>query len=196
MAIDFVHDTQQIFRRLLDAMARPGQLQSLEELSHRIETPDGIAHAPFLLALTLLDAEVTFQIIGERSEDITKHYSSWTLSQSTTTENADYLFVQHDVEGATIADLFERAKKGTLVNPNESATFIIETTQLSEVPELVLSGPGISSQAPTTIAGSEAWLTARAKANEEFPLGIDVILVDHDNNLLCLPRTTVIQKAR
>ena len=57
---------------------------------------------------------------------------------------------------------------------------------------LTLEGPGIANTENVEIAGSEYWMDARAEANKEYPLGVDMILIDRQSNIMCLPRTTII----
>ena len=95
-----------------------------------------------------------------------------------------------DTEKQLIKDVFNEAKRGTLTNPQQSATILIETDYLSNGNQLTLEGPGIELTENVEIAGSEFWMTERARAVEEYPLGIDIILIDQNSNIMCLPRTT------
>ncbi len=56
----------------------------------------------------------------------------------------------------------------------------------------MLQGPGIETAENAQIAASELWMIDRAEANKEYPLGVDMILIDRHRNLMCLPRTTMI----
>jgi alpha-D-ribose 1-methylphosphonate 5-triphosphate synthase subunit PhnH len=53
-----------------------------------------------------------------------------------------------------------------------------------------LKGPGIKSEEKVYIKGIHAVLIEAVKElNTEFPLGIDMMLTDVHNNLLCIPRS-------
>ena len=86
-------------------------------------------------------------------------------------------------------NVFKQAKKGTLTNPQQSATILIETDRLSNESQLTLVGPGIEQMENAEISGSENWLEERAEAIKEYPLGVDLILIDQKSNLCaCLER--------
>ena len=59
-------------------------------------------------------------------------------------------------------------------------------------PDLMLQGPGIETAENVQIAASELWMIDRAAANQEYPLGVDMILIDRHRNMMCLPRTTML----
>ena len=63
---------------------------------------------------------------------------------------------------------------------------------MSNGKQLVVEGPGIEQTENAELDGSENWLEERAEAVKEYPLGVDLILIDQNSNLMCLPRTTII----
>lgn len=84
---------------------------------------------------------------------------------------------------------------GDLLNPHKAATMIIEADSVSNDRALTLSGPGIETECYINVKTAiDAWVDLRAEKNSEYPLGIDLIFVDRDDNILCLPRTTQIIK--
>jgi alpha-D-ribose 1-methylphosphonate 5-triphosphate synthase subunit PhnH len=192
MAIDLVHDTQEVFRTILHCMSRPGTIKSIVEVSERLGRKEFCHNSTFLSAMTLLDAEVRFHVVGENAVSIEKLFSAYTMSKVTNLQEADYIFITLGAEKQFIHDVFTNAKKGTLVNPQQSATVIIETEMLSNEHQLTLEGPGIATTESVGITASEYWLTVRAEANKEYPLGVDMILIDRNSNIMCLPRTTII----
>lgn len=193
MAIDVVHDTQEVFREILHCMSRPGTIKSIAEVSERLERKTFCQNATFLSAMTLLDAEVGFHVVGENTASNEELFSAYTLSKLADLKEADYIFIMQDAEKLFIQDVFTQAKKGTFIDPQHSATIIIETEMLLNEQHLTLEGPGISNTESVKIAASEYWVNARAEANKEYPLGVDMILIDRQSNIMCLPRTTIIQ---
>lgn len=192
MAIDVVHDTQEVFRTILHCMSRPGTIKSIGEVSERLGQKEFCQNSTFLSAMTLLDAEVRFHIVGENAVSIEELFSAYTMSKVTNLQEADYIFIMQEAEKQSIRDVFTKAKKGTLTNPQQSATVIIETEMLSNEHRLTLEGPGIANTESVEITASEYWLTEREEANNEYPLGVDMILIDRNSNIMCLPRTTTI----
>lgn len=194
MAIDLVHDTQEVFREILHCMSRPGTIKNIEEIGRPIGQHEYCQHSIFVTAITLLDAEVSFHIVGENAEAIGEHLSSFTFSKVAEIHEADYIFIMKDASEQMISNLFKKAKKGTLTNPQQSATILIETDRLSTENHLTLEGPGIELTEKVKIDASEHWVAERAEANKEYPLGVDLIIVDRDSNMMCLPRTTNIHE--
>lgn len=192
MAIDVVHDTQEVFRTILHCMSRPGTIKSIGEGGEQEEHRGFCSKSILLSAVTLLDAEVRFHVIGENAASIEALFSAHTLSKVTDLHKADYIFIMQDDQQQFLHDVFTKAKKGTLVDPQKSATVIIETESLANEHNLVLEGPGIANKENVEITGSEYWMDARAEVNKEYPLGVDMILIDRQSNLMCLPRTTII----
>ena len=91
-----------------------------------------------------------------------------------------------------IREAFTKGKIGTLRDPQQSATIIMETERLSNDPQLTLQGPGIAKTETVEITASEMWKKERAAVNQEYPLGVDMIFIDRQNNMMCLPRTTML----
>lgn len=192
MAIDLVHDTQEVFRTILYCMSRPGTIKNIEEIGRPIGQHEYCQHSIFVTAITLLDAEVHFHIVGENADAIGELLSSFTFSKAAEIHEADYIFIMKDAQQPLINDVFQKAKKGTLTNPEQSATILIETDKLSNGSHLTLVGPGIEHTENVEIDASEHWVAERVEANKEYPLGVDMILIDKHSNMMSLPRTTVI----
>lgn len=192
MTIDLVHDTQEVFRTILHCMSRPGTIKNIEEIGRPIGQHEYCQHSIFVTAITLLDAEVRFHVVGENADAIEEHLSSFTFSKVGEIHEADYIFIMKDAEKSLISDVFKKAKKGTLTNPQHSATILIETDMLSNGSHLMLEGPGIEHIENVEIVASEYWIAERAEANKEYPLGVDMILLDQASNMMGLPRTTMI----
>ncbi|MEK5036997.1 phosphonate C-P lyase system protein PhnH [Sporosarcina sp. FSL K6-3457] len=193
MVIDVVHNTQEVFRTILHCMSRPGTIKNIDGIGSRMEQLEKCHHATFLSVMTLLDAEVSFHIIGGNAAVLEELFTAYTLSTATDLGQADYIFILQDAQPQMIHEVFRRAKKGTLMNPQQSATIIMETKKLSNDPLLTIRGPGIETMENVHIAESELWRFERAEANQEYPLGVDMILIDCQSNMMCLPRTTKFQ---
>lgn len=194
MLFDKVHDTQEVFRTILHCMSRPGTIQNIARKGNEAQALEHCDYALFLSAMTLLDAEVGFHIIGNHSERISELFAAHTLSKATDLYRADYVFILQDAQPQLIREAIVQAKKGTLRDPQQSATIIMETEMLSKIPQLTLQGPGISTMENVHITANELWRNERAVANQEYPLGVDMIFIDRQSNLMCLPRTTMLNE--
>lgn len=194
MNFDAVHDIQRAYRKVVDSMSRPGLISDLTAEAGKADAQWGGLPVTWVLALMLLDTEVTFCICSQREAELTRLLNQLTFAVRTKPEKADYIFVLHDAKEGELLKALQGAKVGTLADPHASATVIVESGELSEAFELSLKGPGIEDESFVRIPLAPGWLEARAEKNAEYPLGIDMLVVDKNNKLLCLPRTTQIEE--
>ncbi|MDR3715497.1 MAG: phosphonate C-P lyase system protein PhnH [Puia sp.] len=186
---DEVFDAQVHYRILLDSMARPGKINSLT--LENIQPPAGINRASVLIGMALLNADVSFDAAGPYADEITRYLILNTSAVSEEHRKADFIFIPGDSEARYILE----ARTGTLSYPEESATFITDVKEISEekIPAsiaLTLKGPGIAGEKTVFVSGlEEPLLEALKEQNLEFPLGIDMILTDGNDHIVCIPRS-------
>lgn len=184
-----VIDSQRIFRKILDGLSRPGKIVALDTA---FDYRTNLLNETMAVLLTLLDSEVTFHLVGNDAH-ATAEIEIRTLARTAPIAEADYIIVPSLFNAA---EAFEKAKIGTLLDPNQSATIIIETQQLSNDTAYTLTGPGIKDSRTVTIPSANQWLAARNEAVNEFPLGVDCFFIDQAGSCLGLPRTTKIEEVR
>ena len=184
---DEVFDAQQHFRLILDSMARPGKINVIPKMA--VEPPAGINQASALAAFALLNTDVTFYAEGEGSSEIEGYIALNTTASPASVGDADFIFVDGMYEAGIVFD----AKTGILPYPENSATFILSVTVISASDgdlKLTLKGPGIETTTEVYINGVNPEIfKAVREQNLEFPLGIDLIITDKENNIICLPRS-------
>lgn len=180
-----VHDTQDTYRNLLNSMSRPG---TISPVIGEVQAEIPFHHATFLTALTLLDAEVRFHVVGDQ-EHVRKAIADYTLARSSTVEEADYIIVPNGTKEETLFQALKNCKVGSLVDPQNASTWIIEQEELSQHGSLTLTGPGIQNEASLQLDVTEKFWGVRREKVKEFPLGIDLIFTDA-RSLACIPRTT------
>lgn len=183
---DSVHLTQQLFRKLLDGLSRPGTIQ--ESISKK-RYAGKLFSLTMDIARTVLDREATFHVVGEDEKTIDE-IVLWTLAIPTIVEEADFIFVPENTKEKERYRAIEQAKIGDLLYPNESATIIVECQKIQEKEGCILEGPGIKSNKSLLISGAEEWVHIREEKNAEYPMGIDIFCIDTKNQLIGLPRTT------
>jgi len=186
--IDSVHDTQRIFRALVKASSYPGTIQELGDIAKKMNLEIPLSRGALLLSLTLLDREVNFHT---PQKELAQSLSRLTYSPSVEARNAEFIVIP---QGCRSAELISSACRGTLINPHKGATIILEVDSLEERGHWILRGPGIKTENRVNIKGSDEWLKPRNESTREFPLGVDLYLVDHRAALMVLPRTTVIRR--
>jgi alpha-D-ribose 1-methylphosphonate 5-triphosphate synthase subunit PhnH len=168
---------QQTFRTILEAMSRPGSLHAIhfDEQSNTLSA----------VLATLLDGTVTLADPGALVS-----VADWPLLQSSQDkiETADFIICK----GQSKPDI--TPKLGTLESPEQSATLILKVESLIEgALSVLLTGPGINGSQSVSISGLDTdWLSNREDWVCEFPLGVDLILID-DKRLIAIPRTTKVE---
>ena len=194
MKLDFTHDIQWAYRKILNSMTRPGSVEELKEVANKVDIDIDCYRSTFVIMLMLLDGEVSFNIVSKDSANISSIISQITYSKLKPIEEADYIFVMNDSTDRFLANVYKDAKLGNLVNPNKSATIIAEFDSFDEGCEIKLNGPGIKNINRINISGNIEWINARANKNYEYPLGVDAIYIDKNHKVICFPRTTQISE--
>ncbi|RFA33734.1 phosphonate C-P lyase system protein PhnH [Virgibacillus dokdonensis] len=193
MPIDQVHDLQKVYRKLLDRMARPGKLANLQAFQEKVDYEVACHDATLLIAMTLLDGEVSFHVISENKQPVEEKIAAYTLARHASMEEADFIIVLQDATEASIIEGMATCKTGNLVDPQYSATWVMESqTPLSNQPQLLLTGPGIERQTDLHTSFVPSIWQARNEAVQEYPLGIDLIFTDDIMQVACVPRTTTV----
>lgn len=168
---------QRIFRELVEAFSRPGDIRDLGAWTAGAEAQRAVL-------ATLMDGEATLadphgQVDAE----------DWPLLQAKAEigERARYV----TVDGRRAPD-FQPAL-GTLESPEQGATVLVRVEKVGAgETALALEGPGIDGQRQLCLGGLHPdWLTRRADWVGSFPLGVDLLLADA-HRIVALPRTTQI----
>ncbi|MBO0999751.1 phosphonate C-P lyase system protein PhnH [Bacillus sp. SD075] len=194
MNLDVVHDIQTVYRKLVTATSRPGTLMVLEREAKTLDVQMECLSSTILLALTVLDPEVTFKVIAKEEEAVSMMINQLTYSKPVDLPEADFIFILHDASVEQMKEALNKAKVGNLLNPHESAMVILEVPDVTKGDSMILSGPGIQQPSFISLPNVSAWLGARNEKNIEFPLGIDMYFVDQQDRLIALPRTTQIKE--
>lgn len=194
MKFDIVHNTQRAYRKVLDSMSRPGNINNLKDECESITFDIDINKGILLLMIMLLDREVSYCIESENRETYIKDINQLTYSKNTKAEKADFLFVLQDSLKRKVYETLEKTKIGTLIDPQKSTTIIYEVENFYSNKQFKLLGPGINGEKEISIDISDELLIIREIKNIEYPLGVDFIFIDKNYNLICIPRTTSIMK--
>lgn len=194
MQLDLVHDIQKVYRKTLDSMSRPGLISNINEQAGKLDVAIGCFRSTLVLALMLFDTEVKFKVYSERATEITKFINQLTYAKETEAESADFILILNDAKTDELEKALLLAYSGDLLNPHQGATILVEADFVSNDRDLILTGPGIAEERSIKVKVSGNWVDIRSEKNIEYPLGIDLIFTDRDDNIICLPRTTQIVK--
>lgn len=190
----WVYQCTDAHRQLVDAMSYPGKITSLKPHYGQHPYRDQIDDAFALIAKTLLDTEVTYCTVGQSAATMSAAIQRLTGSRQAPIEQADYIFVDDDVDDAQLAQTVQSVKCGNLVDPHLSATLIVKVKQITNTRHYQLTGPGVKNRRGLHIDGVAQLLTARGKIVKVYPMGIELIFVDEAGNLVIIPRTTRLEE--
>lgn len=182
---DPVHDTQAVFRILLDALSRPGTVGVVENVLPDVRATRAEL-AAFAALLTLCDYATPVwlaQTDTALSTALRFHTGAPLVDEP---EQAAFAYI-HD---ASAMPALESFAPGAAESPEQSVTLLIRVEALTGGAPVVLSGPGIQHTETIAPVGlPEHFWRERAALAPLFPCGIDCYLVC-GNTLIGLPRTT------
>ncbi len=203
---------QNVFKVCLDAMARPGLITTLPSpLSEEVRYP-GVTFSLVMLidafvdqatSIALVTASAELDTIEEKDKQPANSHLEQVIMAETharviTVGQADFIAVFNNAEDALVAEAVLVARGGTLASPETGATLFIECDLLASKVEdttnlfrVSVKGPGVKDEHFFGI-DRISWLEARNKRCDEFPCGIDIILVDRVGGIVAIPRTSFI----
>lgn len=182
-----VFQAQSVFKAMMDAMARPGSIQTL--------SPDAAPPAPMgaaagAIALTLCDHDTPVWLSPALNKSAVPGWLSFHTGATVTTEKAEARFAF--VDSGMALSTFGLFAPGTQEYPDRSTTVVIEIAALEGGKMLALMGPGIKTVTEIAPVGlPETFIRLWNENRALFPRGVDIVLAA-GSSFLCLPRTTKI----
>ena len=181
---DPVLDAQACFRKVLDALSRPGRIYALDVPS--APAPMNLAAAG--LALTLMDFDTPIYLSESLRTDEIVSWLRFHCSAPITTvpREAAFAFLQQGDDWPAIDEFHA----GDAKYPDTSTSLVIQLASLENGPAVTLEGPGI--ETTETIKPKqlpEQFWEQRTENVADFQLGVDCYLTA-DNQVIGLPRTT------
>lgn len=184
--LDGVHDSQQAFRAVLDALARPGQVRVMGPALPGVAL--GGAMARLLLSLSDDETPVWWQHTDTGLPHWLRFHTGASVAE------------RPDVASfAVLTDVRQMPKlvdfaSGTAAAPEFSSTLLIELPGLAGGPALEWRGPGIQDVQRVGLQGLPANFWAQWQANHAaFPQGVDIVFTCGED-ALGLPRTTRVRR--
>lgn len=182
-----VFNAQDVFRMVMDGMARPG---TLKQVAIDIDPPAPLGRAAGAIALTLCDHDTPVWLSAGLAKSAVPGWIAFHTSAPQTREKAEARFAFG--EAGLALSSFGLFATGSQEYPDRSATLVLEISDLQAGAPLALAGPGIAGSTVIRPQGlPESFLRLWADNRTLFPRGIDVVLTA-GSHFLCLPRTTKI----
>jgi alpha-D-ribose 1-methylphosphonate 5-triphosphate synthase subunit PhnH len=185
---DPVRESQLAFRKLMDAVARPGQRA---DFGSAMQPPAGLGLATAAVALTLFDFETPVwldpALRGGEAETWVRFHCGCPI---TADPAAAAFAVVTDPAAAPRLDAFNL---GDAKYPDRSTTVIVQVEALEGGPPAVLTGPGIKDRAILAPRGLPEGFWRQMQDNHaRFQFGVDVLL-GAGPALAAVPRSSDIQ---
>jgi alpha-D-ribose 1-methylphosphonate 5-triphosphate synthase subunit PhnH len=181
---DTVTGAQACFRSVLDAMARPGRVHTVQG----IQAPAPLCDAAGAVLLTLVDHETPLWLDPQAAAARGWIGFHTGVPFAATPEQAMFALA------LALPDL-AALPAGSDEAPEASATLILQVASLSHGTRFDLSGPGLRTPAVLAVDGLPADFAALWAANHAlFPRGIDLILCA-GQQIAALPRSVTVREA-
>ncbi|MFB9124255.1 phosphonate C-P lyase system protein PhnH [Paraburkholderia dipogonis] len=182
---DPVHDTQAVFRTLLDVLSRPGTVGVVENVLPEVRaTRAELAAFAALLALCDYATPVWLAQSDTALASALRFHTGAPLVDEPGSAAFAYI---HDANAMPPLESFAL---GAAESPEQSVTLLIRVEALTGGTPVVLSGPGIQHTATIAPVGlPEHFWRERAALAPLFPCGVDCYLIC-GARLIGLPRTT------
>lgn len=177
-------DSQQIFRAVLEALARPGIPMALPSQPLDVLVP---VITPVFALADLSTGVCVLENAGDRWADA---LATATSAPTWPAEMAKLVAAIRPVS----EDEIRGFARGSAHAPEEAALVALSVRDVGGGPRRwTLSGPGVRGTATIAPRGLPAgFVAARAHAVAAYPAGIDILLVTDDGRVVGLPRTTTI----
>ncbi len=188
---DAPHEAQTVFRAVMEAMARPGRIGTLEA---GFDAPDPLGAASAAILIALADFETPIWLDAALSSDraATDFLRFHTGAKfAATPEEASFAVIAEPNRAPPLSAFAH----GTPDYPDRSTTLVFQTASLSSE-GWRLAGPGIQGEIAFRAAPlPEDFIQQLQDNRARFPLGVDLIFTAGDR-IAALPRSTQILETR
>ncbi len=195
-----LHRAQRAFRCVLDAFAHPGTVHRLVPAPENPASPVALDASLELVVRLFVDQAVTFCVADSESDAVAAYLTSETHARRVSLRDADFVVVPARADAQTVYEAVAEACRGTLVSPEKGATVLVGCARLADAPEsgevsqpavhvVALQGPGVERENRFAVDRVD-WLRARDARGDEFPCGIEIVLVDPEGRIVAVPRSS------
>jgi alpha-D-ribose 1-methylphosphonate 5-triphosphate synthase subunit PhnH len=184
---DPAHDSQRLFRAILEAFAHPGRFVALPQPPAAVGP---LSRAATAFLLTLVDRDTPLWLCPDLDTLAVRDFVRFHTGAPLVARKAEALFAILTPRRSPLLDGFAI---GTDPYPDRSATLVIEVPSLTGGPALMLQGPGIEGRTRASIAGLTASFPEEWSANRAlFPCGVDLVFTA-GTEVMALPRSIAVE---
>lgn len=181
---DAVFDSQQVFRKLLEAFSNPGRLVDISAEARKLNSDFG---AYIAVAATLIDNETSFSVVGDAP--LPGLVRQFTYGQQETLDQSSFVFVLVRCDADQIVSILSTVPEGTMAEPHGSGVVFVRVESFDAMPGVAIRGPGVNGElsAPLTDYATR-WLKLRRDAAHEYPCGVDIAFITDGGQIVAAPR--------
>ncbi|WP_018097491.1 phosphonate C-P lyase system protein PhnH [Sinorhizobium meliloti] len=183
-----IFDSQDTFRRILDACAYVGRPQKLGFVSTAVGP---LASATLSACLTLGDFETPVWLDSRSDRIDVRNYLGFHCG--TPFVDSAYEAAFAIVADPTTMPRLAEFHVGTELEPQTSTTIVVQVPSFTAGPAVRWRGPGIQHEASVAIEGLPSWFWEEWQLNQElYPVGVDVLFTS-GNAIIALPRSISVE---
>jgi alpha-D-ribose 1-methylphosphonate 5-triphosphate synthase subunit PhnH len=180
---DPVRQSQACFRTVMDALARPGLVRTVDLA---LDPPAGLHVAAAGVLLTLCDFETTLHVSDRLdNRDAIEEFLRFQTDTGLTQNPAAAHFALADLTRQTLS--LDGFAMGDPAYPDRSTTIVAQVAGFAVGERWIARGPGIRNAVAFQALLGKDFAAAWSRNNQRYPLGVDLILVS-GRELLALPR--------
>lgn len=177
--------TQRVFHRIMNAFAHPFQIYSIADGSGGDPLTQGEGAVIKDVCCVFLDNTVSFHVHGEGAERAAAEIRELTYAKLAPLEGADFVIIRDPGAFGRWGGIHP----GSLLNPHEGATVIVEIPQIRGSMVLKAAGPGIDGEKDFPVSESLAeCLRDTSALHWEYPEGFELLFVTGQGELCAVPR--------
>ncbi len=197
-----LHRAQRAFRSVLDAFARPGTVHVVEPAANSPARPVALGASLEAVVRLFVDQAVTFCVADAESDATAAYLTGETHARRFPVREADFVVVPARADAQTAEEAVAQACRGTLVSPEKGATVLVGCARLASADEAAgecggepalhvveVRGPGVADVNRFAVDRVD-WARARDARRDEFPCGIEIVLVDPAGRVVAVPRSS------
>ncbi len=183
-----IFDSTDVFRKVLSAMSRPGEIQNIKAPSAH---PESLNPTSSAILLALADMETEVWLAPEMDSIEARNYLKFHTGCKVVEDPKDSKFAVVNTD--TGIDVYRKLAVGSAEYPDRSATVIMMVDDISNDSEMTLKGPGIkvSNSLKVEHVAQEFWHWFEENSRL-FPCGVDVIFAS-TAQIAAIPRTIKVE---
>lgn len=192
---------QKSFRAVMDALAHPGRPAQIPcARAANAHAFPGMHEALVTVVSLFVDQATTFCMAPGCPHALESAIATETHARCVPVDDAAFVVVPDTADAESLEVAVMRARPGTPLSPERGATVIVGCARIAGEGEdstgltlMRASGPGVKGANAFAVDRTE-WEHARAWRADEFPCGIDILLVDAQGCVVGVPRTTKVER--